>query len=419
MKVLLASIGTRGDMEPFLAVGELLVKRGHEVVCVFPEQFGELAKSSGFRFRSLGPEFMNLLESDIGKAAMGGSATLTKKLKAYAKMAKLFAPIRKTLVHRQKEIIEDERPDRIVHHPKAIYPFLWGLDEPGKSCLILPVPYVMHPVNEMAHVMFNRNLGTFLNRLSYRLARFGLFKALRGDTNSLELDKPFTKERAGRALDLSKAVYTISPSLFSRPEYWPDHVKVLGYHERDKTLQWEPSKGLLEFLSRHQKFLLVTFGSMINPAPREKTSLLVRLLEKNKIPAIINCAGGGLIFLEDFESDLIHFVKRIPYDFIFPKTYGVIHHGGSGTSHMAMKYGCASLIIPHIIDQFLWNNILSKKGVGPKGPSITALKAKTFELKLCSLWENRAYKEKAEELASKMSRENLEDELVTTIVKDD
>ncbi|NAS10852.1 glycosyltransferase [Poritiphilus flavus] len=416
MKILLASIGTRGDMEPFLAVGELLQKRGHEVVCLFPEHFRSLAEASGFRFGSLGPEFIDLLESDIGKAAMGGSASVWQKIKAYSKMARIFAPIRKELVKRQKDFIETEKPDRIVHHAKALYPFFWGQENPGKNILVLPVPYVMHPVKDQAHVMFNRDLGPFLNRATYGLARFGLLKATKSDAKGLVPESMLANTMVKKMLDETPSIYTISPSLFSRPSYWPSHVQVLGYHERNKILNWEPDEALQAFMQKHPKFVLVTFGSMINPAPQRKTATIVRALEKYQIPALINCAEGGLEPLSDFNRELIHFVHGIPYDYIFPRTYAVVHHGGSGTSHMAMKYACASMIIPHIIDQFLWNKILSEKGVGPKGPSITSLNSKNFDPKLSDLWQNNAYKAKAKELAGQMALEKYENELAEAIV---
>ena len=78
MKIILNSVGTRGDMEPFLAAGELLKAKGHHVICAFPEQFKDLAKKSDLEFASLGSKFINLLESEDGKAAMGGATGLKK-----------------------------------------------------------------------------------------------------------------------------------------------------------------------------------------------------------------------------------------------------------------------------------------------------------------------------------------------------
>ena len=416
MKVLLLSIGTRGDIEPFLAIGELLNQQGHEVVCVFPEQFRSLAEDSGYRFLSLGKEFVDMLDSPAGKSAMGGSASTWKKIKAYIKLARIFGPLRKKLMERQYKILVAEHPDRLIHHSKTIYGFIWGLEHPGRNILIHPVPYAMHPVKEYSHILFNNNYGSLVNKLTFKLANFGLVKTLVKDAAAIDLGKKITSKLAKKVLESSKAVYMLSPTLISRPDYWPDHVEVLGYHERNKKVQWQPDMGLLDFLERHQKFLLITFGSMTNPNPGEKTQIIVTQLQQLGIPAIINTAGGGLVVVDDYDSSLIHFVNRIPYDYILNKTYGIMHHGGSGTSHMAIKNGCASLIIPHIIDQFFWNKLLVKKGVGPKGPSITHLNAKNIGALLTDLWTNPVYKENAETLAAHMAKEEFKDKLTDFVL---
>ena len=59
MKILLISIGTRGDMEPFLAIGDILKEKGHEVLCAFPEHFRSLAKESNIEFASLGKNILS------------------------------------------------------------------------------------------------------------------------------------------------------------------------------------------------------------------------------------------------------------------------------------------------------------------------------------------------------------------------
>ena len=80
MKFLLISIGTRGDMEPFLAIAEALKSRGHEVACAFPEQFQNLAEDSGIRCHALSKEFIELIGTEEGQIVMGGNISFFKKL---------------------------------------------------------------------------------------------------------------------------------------------------------------------------------------------------------------------------------------------------------------------------------------------------------------------------------------------------
>jgi len=156
---------------------------------------------------------------------------------------------------------------------------------------------------------------------------------------------------------------------------------------------------------------------MTNPEPEEKTRLILEILQRNNIPAIINTASGGLIKPDKFDSKLFYFIPRIPYDWILPKIYGIIHHGGSGTTHMALKYGCATLIIPHIIDQFVWNKIIYSKGAGPKGIKIGKITSKNLEPKILELVDNSSFKKKAEQIGSKMRKEDFKGDIYKFIIE--
>jgi sterol 3beta-glucosyltransferase len=416
MKIILMSIGTRGDIEPFLAIGEILQERSHQVICAFPEQFRYLAEVSNLQFASLGTKFIEMLESNVGKAAMGGGGSGVKKFLANVKLAQNQTEVNKELVNKQYELIEGEEPDRIVYNGKAIYPIIWGLKHRGRSILVSPLPY-MHYVRDHSHVAFNSNYGTFLNKLTYSLANFGLVTTVMITKKWLGITREITRKQVKEVLISNRVIYTISPSLFSRPDYWDENLKVLGFHQRDKATDWHPDKTLKDFLEKHHRILFITFGSMINPEPEEKTRIIVEVLERNKIPAIVNTASGGLVKPDGFDSDWIHFVSRIPYDWIFPRIYGVIHHGGSGTTHSALKYGCATLIIPHIIDQFVWNDIVYEKGVGPKGVKIGKITTKNLEPKILALMDNSSFKRKAEQVASQMRKENFREEIHKAIIE--
>jgi len=415
VKIILVSVGTRGDMEPFLAIGELLKEKGHRVICAFPEQFKKLAVDSNLGFASLGAKFIDLLESGDGKAAMGG-ATGFKKIAGTVKLAINQKDANKELLFNQQKTIEDEKPDRVVYNGKAIYPIIWGLKNKGRTIFVSPLPY-MHYVKGHTHVAFNSNFGEFFNKLTFALAHFGMVTTVKMSGKWLKITDRSKRKEIREMLRQNKSVYTISPSLFSRPDYWHNNLKVSGYHQSAPKIAWHPDKALTDFLHRHQKILFVTFGSMINPAPEEKTGIILDILERNKIPAIINTASGGLIKPEKFDTNLIHFVSQIPYGWIFPRMFGVIHHGGSGTTHLALKHGCVTMIIPHIIDQFVWDKLISEKGVGPRGVKIGKINVKNLEPKILDLVNNTGYKKKVGQIKNQMAEENLEEELYNTIIE--
>jgi UDP:flavonoid glycosyltransferase YjiC (YdhE family) len=415
MKIILVSIGTRGDMEPFLALGELLRGKGHQVIFACPEQFRDLALDSNLECCSLGTGFIDLLESDAGKAALGGSSSGLRKLLANVKLARDSTAVNKELIHKQYELIEGESPDRVVYNGKAIYPVIWGLKNRGKNILLCPVPY-MHYVRDRTHLAFNSDWGPLLNKLTYALADFGMVTTTGISARWLKMKENLPGKVIRNALKTNRAVYTLSPSLFTRPAYWGEHLKVLGFHRKKETGHWKPDRDLLSFLELHPKMLLITFGSMTNPEPGVKTRIFIDILERHRIPAIINRASGGLAKPEKHDASLIHFVERIPYEWAFPKMYAVIHHGGSGTTHLALKFGCATLIIPHILDQFVWNRIISEKGAGPRGIKASKINTRNLEPRMLALMNDPSYKDRAEQLASQMEKEDFREDLYRYIV---
>lgn len=416
MKILLMSVGTRGDMEPFLAIGELLRDRGHHVVCAFPEQFRDLAQECNLEFGSLGRRFLDTLDSDVGRAALGGGESTLAKISATIRLAGKQNEISKELIERQYELVRSERPDRIVYNGKAVFPLIWEADHAGRTILLSPVPYV-HYVKGHTHLAFHSNFGPFLNKLTYSLADFGLIVNAMISARWIGLRKKLTFSMIRRLLSSRKVIYTISPSLFSAPEYWSDNIRVLGYQERKMNTGWRPDEALSEFVEKHGSILFITFGSMTNPNPKRTTKAFLEVLLRNGVPSIINTAAGGLVRPDKFNSDLVHFTSEVPYDWAFPRMYGVIHHGGSGTTHKALRYGCATMIIPHILDQFVWNKVVGELGAGPTGMKIGKFTPKNLEPKILDLLENAGYKKKAKEIAAEMrEEEDLAEELYAAIV---
>lgn len=415
MKIALVSVGTRGDIEPFLAIGELLKDNGHDVLCAFPEQFRDLATKSGLAFESLGKKFIELIESDDGIAAMG-SSTGWKKFISTVRLAMHQKDASKEVVFNQQKIIDEFDPDRILYNGKAVYPILWHLKTKKKIILISPIPYI-HYVKGHTHIVFNSNYGEFLNKLTFAFAQLGMIMTIKINKKWLKIKERIKRKDIKNILQKGQAIYTISPSLFKRPEYWPENLKVLGFHQKKRKTSWAPSSELIDFVEKYDKIIFVTFGSMINSAPLKNSNIIVEILKRHTIPAIINTASGGLIQTNENTVEHIKFVSQIPYDWMFPKVYGVIHHGGSGTTHLALKYGCASMIIPHIIDQFAWNKILDELGVGPRGVRISKLSAKRLEPKILELLHNPKFKERAEEVQAQMAKEHFKDELMKEIIK--
>ena len=423
MKAILFSLGSRGDIEPFLALGEILRDKNWEIICVFPEQFREMVEKEGYSFYGFNKEFIEILIlSKKANLITGGEGSLLKRIRTLSSLTKSVLNVNKEITNQQRDITNQEKPDYIFYNQKCIYPIIWGMKNQNRSILVNSFPCLFHKVKSHSIIGLKGggDYGAFLNTLSYSIPNLVRSVVIHRTT------KRFHKEFKGlkiNPLKISNAIlkkeksfYTISPTLFPKPNDWHGKVNVVGYYERSKTKDWKPDNELLDFIQTHKKIVFISFGSISNPNPEEKTSIILNILKKHKIPAIINTSWGGLIKPNE-HPDHIHFVQNIPYDWIFPKVYAVVHHGGSGTTHTALKFGCASLVIPHFIDQFFWNKTVAKLGAGPKGISIKKLNEKDFEFKLLDLLKNEGYKKKAKLIAVKMQNESDKNKLYEMIIK--
>lgn len=416
MKILLFSIGTRGDMEPFLTIGEILKKKGHQVICVFADQFKELVLQSGLEFIPLGPETLDLLESKDAKIAFGGEKSKIIRKIAHLKIGFTFLKIKKIITQREFEVIQNENPDLVLHNALNIYPFIWGFKN-KRSILVSAVPYIIHNVHEHAYIAFRSNYGPIINKITYNLTNWAHAYYIKKGYSILKLHDTKTTSTIKKEVLNQKMVFTISTSLFSRPRYWKSNVQILGFHERNKSSNWSPSTELISFLSQHKKILFITFGSITNPDPEGKTRIFMNILKQHNIPAIINTASGGLSEPSKYNHQLFHFTQSIPYDWILPQVYAIIHHGGSGTTHTALKYGLPTMITPHIFDQFTWNNIISDKALGPKGISIKKISEENLEPKVLDLFNNKSFKENAERIAVSIKNEDYEELLYQFLIE--
>ena len=415
-KILLIAIGSRGDIEPFLAVGALLKQSGFNTIrCCFPEQFAHLAEEEGFPFYSLGTKFLELLDTSDGKDIMGGDLGRIAKLKLYWSLYKQSKAIHDHHMRVEQEAVEDYQPDLIIYHVKSIYPTAWEVVNPGKTLMLSPVPCIVKTTSSYPTLGIPFTLGRRFNRWTYKLTNAAIVKTILSYNKRLARPLDITKKAVKRVFKETPMIFTISPSLFPKDDAWGPETHLVGYQERNKTQNWNPPQDFVDFLKKNDKVMLLTFGSMNNPDPEGKTRILTDILTKHGIPTIINTAAGGLINLPDLDPDLFHVVKRVPYDWLLPQVYGVIHHGGSGTTHLTAKYGCVSLIIPHIVDQFLWDKLVTAKGMSPGGMGVSKLKP-SIEAKILDLYQNPKYKSAAYNISAEMLREEDNGKSVVTLI---
>ncbi len=421
MKTLFASLGTRGDIEPFLAQAEIFAEAGHEVICLFPEQFRDTVTQLGYKFIGFDVRFLEMLESQSGKTIMGGGGSGWNQLKNYFKLAKSSLSLQHIIISQQREAISTYHPDRIVFHAKCLFYYIAAMAHPERFTFLTPLPCLSHPTAEYSHIGLGKwkPLGRKLNLISFDLINGARRLAMKKFIGQYYSDFPSLRinSKTIKVFELNKlqTIYSISPSLFPRPSNWPNSAKIVGYYFRDQLKDYNPSNELQEWLKKYPKAILLTFGSMSNIKPKEYSKTLINLLQKHQIPAIVNTSWGGLEQIQDSDES-IFYVNQIPYDWILPQLYGIIHHGGSGTTHQGAAHGCVQMIVPHIIDQYFWNRIVENRQLGPFGTSIHDLNANKFEIALINFWTNQAYAKSAKKLAQQIQNEAKRETVLNLVI---
>lgn len=408
-------------MEPFLAAGKLLEASGHEVHCQMPAQFGELVRASGLNFHPFDPRFLELLETEAGRGIMGQKGSGWQRLHQLFDLARQSLKLQSILKDEQRSLIRQLAPDRLIYHPKIMYARLWGMEHPNRSWMLSPVPNILHPTNDFPHIGINAHLGKFGNRLTFSLIGWATALAIQYKSKPYQPDFPNTRlsfAAINRHLrNRERVVYPLSSSLYPRPEEWPDRAQLTGYLERPKKQDFNPTPELAQFVTRHSGNLLaVTFGSMVNAKPEATTDIILRAVKRLNVPTVLVTSSGGLLATQA-DNAMLKFVKEIPYDWLFPHCKAVVHHGGSGTTHTALRYGCASLIIPHIIDQFFWNRLIARRGIGPLGPSVGHLQQEPFTELLTELLNQSAYRHAAQAIGKNMQQEDAEANFLRVVSK--
>ena len=394
-RILLMSLGSRGDMEPFLALGEELMQVGHEVAFCFPDQFRPLVAQTGGTFYPMDPAFIELVESPDVKKITGQVGSGWSRLGTILKLIRETKPLQQQLIRDQRVAVDAFQPDNIIFHIKCIYPVLTALEHGTRAELLAPVPGILHATDDEPAVGFGARRGRWWNRFTYKLANSALIRQA-----ILSYGAPVAKSWGFKPLK-AKTVedfllnrlpveFAVSEVLFPQPNYWPEHVRVTGFRERNKSRHFEPSEALMTFLNNGPKPLYIGFGSMINARPAEVGKICMEVTAKLGQRVIINTSWGGIELPEEL-PDHVFAVNDLPFDWLFPKVRAAIHHGGSGTTHSALHAGIPQLIIPHIADQFFWMRRVHRAGLGPMGFPIKKFSAAALEPAMRDLLDPSKY----------------------------
>lgn len=357
MRIAIETLGTRGDVQPYVALALELIRRGHDVQIAAPVQFASFVNRHGVAFAPLPGEFLALMDSPEAKAAIAGG----RGFSAGFKLLKHVRPLMRRLLDEEWNAVRAFRPDVIVYHPKSVAtphmaealgcPAILASPLPGftpTAAFASPMlPFAsLGPLNRASHV------------LSMRAADF-LFGKQIGDwrTSSLGLAGRRANARVQRG-----TLYAYSKHVVPVPADWNQDVMVTGYWFLDDE-SWQPSERLAAFLGAGEPPVYVGFGSMPGLDPRRMTALVVEALAKAGRRGLLVVGGGALD--GTYLPANVHAIDGAPHDRLLPYVAVAMHHGGAGTTAACLRAGKAMIVCPFFGDQPFWARQVARLGVAP------------------------------------------------------
>ncbi|XP_060174861.1 sterol 3-beta-glucosyltransferase UGT80A2-like [Lycium barbarum] len=405
MQIVMLIVGTRGDVQPFTAIGKRLQDFGHRVRLATHANFKEFVLTAGLEFYPLGgdPKILaGYMVKNKGFLPSGPSEIPTQRNQ--------LKEIIYSLLPACKEPDMDTgvpfRADAIIANPPA-----YGHAHVAEALQIpihifFTMPWT--PTTEFPHPL-SRVKQPAGYRLSYQIVDSLIWLGIRDLINDVRKKKlklrpvTYLNGSQGSELDIPHA-YIWSPHLVPKPKDWGPKIDVVGFCFLDLATGYEPPESLLNWLKVGPKPIYIGFGSLPVQDPQKMTETIVNALEITGQRGIINKGWGGLGDLAE-PKDFVYLLDNCPHDWLFLQCAAVVHHGGAGTTAAGLKAACPTTIVPFFGDQPFWGERVHARGVGPSPiPADQFTRDKLVDAIKFML--DRQVKERAVELAKAMENED-------------
>ena len=388
MRIAIQTLGTRGDVQPYVALAKGLMGRGHDVQLSAPVQFESFVREHAIPFVGLPGEFLALMDTPEGKAAVAGGQGFS----AGFKLLKYVRPLMIRLLDEEAAAVRAFAPDLIIYHPKSIAaPHL--ATALGAPCMLAsPLPGFTPTAAFPSPLLPFASLGP-LNKISHTLA-------IRGAEVLFRKELRAWRERslglAGRQRPAAPfgTLYAYSPHVVPKPPDWGEDVLVSGYWFLD-TPDWLPDRELSAFLASGDWPIYVGFGSMPGLDPHELTSMVVEALIRTGKRGLLATGGGALA--ADTVPSHVHMISTAPHDRVLPLVSAAIHHGGAGTTAASLRAGLPTTIVPFLGDQPFWGRRVEQLGVGPRALDRKTLSVESIAAAIAAM-DDPAMRQKANAL---------------------
>lgn len=369
MRVLLLGMGSRGDVQPLVALGERLAAIGYAVSLAAPSDFRDFVAGPGIVFEPFSFELEEGVRSDLGREWLQGSST--NQLREAQLMRRVVAWTAEPLADDLERLVGDA--DAVVSSAltfDAVDALVAGTGKPHVYAIYQPVWPSSHG-QSLAFAL--RTGGRSRVNLAWSMlagrAAWDIFRP----TGDILRRRRGLRARGFRAYAAAArrtpTLLAASPCVVPPAPDWPPAVRQTGFWFRERS-DAEPVDAALErFVGAGSPPVFLGFGSMPTADPIGVVRGFVEVIDRLGVRGVVSAGLAGLD-LEDLSgaglpSSVIG-ITGAPHEWLFPRCAAIVHHGGAGTSAAAFRSGVPQVVVPHAADQPYWGRRVADLGVGPR-----------------------------------------------------
>jgi sterol 3beta-glucosyltransferase len=400
MRITLLTYGSRGDIQPFLALAVGLQKAGHTVRLAGPGRFAELAAQHNVPFAVLAGD-----PAELSRGFNDAGKNIYRMVKSMQDYVFAIAP----QVVRQSRAACDGA-DMIVHSflfTTGAHTFAreWGIPDVSVQAFPMFAPTRAFPNAAFGNVppgLFSYFTHWLATKVFWYGGNSGYARLRKVSPQDFpkKLYWPF-KQTVERPL--SPLLFAYSPTVLPRPVEWAaQNIHIPGYFFLD-TPDYQPPAGLRYFLENGEAPVCISFGSMVNRDAEKIGRAVLDSLGRTGQRGIILAGWGG--WKPDEVPAQVLYLESVPHEWLFPRCKVVVHHGGAGTTGAGLRAGVPNIVVPFAADQPFWGKRVAALGAGPDPIPVKWFDAESFTAALKCALGNPSMRDQAAGIGAKIRSE--------------
>jgi UDP:flavonoid glycosyltransferase YjiC (YdhE family) len=375
LNIVIQVVGSRGDVQPFIALGQELQKYGHRVRIATHNTFESFVHESNLEFYPIGGDPKELMAYMVKNPGLIPSMKSLREGDIQKKrdmIAEMLYGCWKSCIEPDLKTQQPFVADAIIANPPSFahvhcaqalgIPLHLMFTMPWSSTRSFPHPLANFKGGEITTALINYASYGIVELLTWQ----GIGDVINRFRNSLDLeDVPVSVGPVLSSVLKVPFTYCWSPALVPKPPDWPAHIDVCGFFFREPT-PYNPPKDIYQFLRDGLPPVYIGFGSIVLDDPGQMTAKVLEAVRSLGIRAIISRGwsnlGGGL---PNDNKDVL-FIDDCPHEWLFQHVAAVVHHGGAGTAACGLQNACPTLVVPFFGDQPFWGERIAAANAGPK-----------------------------------------------------